>query len=95
VLFDELGMEGGDRCETSLNSTIMHLNDIAFDAPVLGVQYPMEGEATHKMGDAQLLVETMGITTKSLEQLTPLDTTNSRDLSNDIIPMMSKNHAHD
>jgi hypothetical protein len=44
VLFDELGMEGGDRCDTSLDSTIMHLNDIALDAPLPGVQYPMEGE---------------------------------------------------
>jgi len=37
----------------------------------------------------------MGITTKSLEQLTPLDTTNSGDSSDDILPMMNKNHAHD
>ncbi len=68
-------MEGGDKCETSLDSTIMHLNDITIDAPVLGLRYPMEGEGAHKMGDAQLLVETMGITTKSysnLLHLTPL-----------------------
>lgn len=88
-------MEGVDRCETSLDSTIMHLNDITLDAPVPKVQYPMEGEGGHKMGDAQLWVEIVGIATKSLEQLTPLDTTNSRDSSNDIHPMMSKNHAHD
>jgi hypothetical protein len=37
----------------------------------------------------------MGITTKSLEQLTPLDTTNSGDSSNDVLPVMNKNHAHD
>jgi hypothetical protein len=66
MLFDELGMEGGDRCETSLDSTIMHLNNIALDAPILGVQYLMEGEGAHKMGDAQLLIETVGITIKSL-----------------------------
>jgi hypothetical protein len=44
VLFDELGMEGGDRCDTSLDSTTVHLNNIALDAPVPRVQYPMEGE---------------------------------------------------
>ncbi len=95
MLFDELGMEGGDRCETSLDSTIMHLNNITLDAPVPRVQYPMEGEGAHKMGDAQLLVKTMGITTKSLKQLTPLDTTNLGNSLNDILPMMNKNHVHD
>jgi hypothetical protein len=69
VLFDKLSMEGGDRCETSLDSSIMHLNNIGLDAPIPKMQYPMEGESAHKMGDAQLLVETMGITTKSLKQL--------------------------
>jgi hypothetical protein len=57
VLFDKLRMEGGDRCETSLDNTIMHINDIGLDAPIPRAQYPMEGEGAHKMGDAQLLVE--------------------------------------
>jgi len=69
VLFDKLSMEGGDRCETSLDSSIMHLNNTGLDAPIPRMQHPMEGESAHKMGDAQLLVETMGITTKSLKQL--------------------------
>jgi hypothetical protein len=33
--------------------------------------------------------------TESLEQFTPLDTTNSRDSLNDILPMMNKNHVLD
>jgi hypothetical protein len=51
VLFNELGMKGGDRCETSLDNTIMHLNDIVLDAPIQGMQYPIEREGAHKMGD--------------------------------------------
>jgi hypothetical protein len=47
VLFDELGMESGDRCETSLDSTIMHLNNIAIEAPIPRAQYLMEGEGAH------------------------------------------------
>jgi hypothetical protein len=41
VLFDELGMEGGDICETFLNDTIMHLSGIALDAPVPRAQHLM------------------------------------------------------
>jgi hypothetical protein len=32
VFFDKLNMEGGDRCETPLDSTIMHLSGITFNA---------------------------------------------------------------
>ncbi len=32
VFFDKLDMEGGDRCETPFDSTIMHLNGITLDA---------------------------------------------------------------
>jgi hypothetical protein len=52
VLFDELGMEGGDICETCLNDTSMHLSGIALDAHVPRVQHLMVGEGAHKVGDA-------------------------------------------
>jgi hypothetical protein len=65
VLFDELGMEGGDICETFLNDTIMHLSGIALDAPVPRAQHVLVGEGAHGVGDAQLLVKVVGVTTES------------------------------
>jgi hypothetical protein len=84
VLFDELGMEGGDICETFLDDTIMHPRGIVLDIPVPRAQHLMVGEGAHRVGDAQLLVKVVGVTVESLEQFTPLDTTNSKDSSYDI-----------
>jgi hypothetical protein len=95
VLFDELGMEGGDICETILNDTIMHLSGIALDAPVPKAQHLMVREGAHKVRDAQLLVKATGVMVESPEQFIPLDTTNSRDSLDDILPMMNNNHAFD
>jgi hypothetical protein len=65
VLFDELGMEGGDICETFLNDTIMHLSGIALDAPVPRAQHYIVREGAHRVGDAQLLVKAVGVTAES------------------------------
>jgi hypothetical protein len=73
----------------------MHLRGIALDIPVPRTQHLMVGEGAHRVGDAQLLVKVVGVTAESLEQFTPLDTTNSRDSLDDILPMMNKNHVLD
>jgi len=65
VLFDELGMECGDICETFLNDTIMHLSGIALDAPAPRAQHLMVKKGAHRVGDGQLLVKAVGVTAKS------------------------------